>query len=1590
MNYENNTEDIIDIKSNIVGFGTTSVGTGTYRFKLPNQPSGQERTAIYQSNYSKSIGISTVFELSKSLFNSVKSVIEVSIGSTKALHQVMVVHNSDGVYMNQLPFLSASGILPNTSIEEYDNILGIGTFGVNFDSSNNFLLKFYPDAFFNSSDIQVSALNLCIYSDVDALNTVNTPKLSYGNVLESVDLYGYNAPFGSRVQKTEFTLTYNNTPIFAKSFEPSNSTEVNLSTGLFTIDNHFFRTNEELIYKPGSTFVGVGSTAMEYKGTGGIGELPETVFAVRNDENSFYISTTSPASVGTAVTFVGVGTGNYHKFVMGNSNTKAVVSIDNILQSPLANKLLSYTLKDNVGGQIGTASTIFGLSGISSINPYDILKINDEYLKVVNVGFGTTTIGPITTGIGTTALVVVERGFVGTSATNHADDSTVQLYKGSYNIVDEKIHFASPPRGRSGVLRDSSNLLEPKSDFNGRVYLRNDYSTNQIYDDISEQFTGIGQTFKLTIDGVNATGLGNSGGNGLLLVNNIYQRPTAENNPGNNYQIIEDTVSGISSISFTGIATDTGDIFISDRDVNQNELPRNGLIVSLGSTPGLGYAPLVGARTFAKTNANGEITSIVSTGATGPSNSITTANYNNITGDIVITTKDPHDFELGIVNQVKLHNLEFDCSGQYLGVTTTFFPEDIDPVTGVSSASYSVLDTIPGDFEHKFIRDADNDGAIMLPVAPYGDRKVTSAVYSPTKGTLIVTHDGDALSHNQAIKFRASSLVFTCDADGHTTEHPYPRTTDPVYGNTIYIYDVSGNTFTVFVGKSPTYRFKTNVGISTIPHNYMQGGTVMPWYDANYGSGYRGSVSIGITDVPFTHKFVGTSGTSIFVNSWTGTPKTATDASYNPSSGDLILTIPSHGLTTSDNVGINTDSLIFSCSKDDYKSIHVYPRSTDPVSGILTSINSKTDDTFTVNVGSSIGRNGNITATVGAGGTLAFNIGAAGTNYKNPEITIPEPNYTNLEVKGVSRLGIGTTTDTGIGLLLDVTIGASSTTGTGATQFSVTNWNITRDGYSFKKGDVFTPVGLVTDANLESPISQFELTVVDTFTDSFAAWQFGQFDYIDSIKDQQDGKRTRFTLKYDDEFLNFDKDSNSDFNINLSNALLIIVNGIIQEPDVSYKFAGGTSFVFTQAPKPEDDVSIFFYRGTSQDDTVLKEGIKPTLKGGDKLELLKIYDNDVNQKSRVMVGVATLGSGYVETDLYSGDGVNDLDKTIKWVKQKSDRIIDGEPISKSRPSLEPLIFPTAKIIGDISSTDGLTNIFIDNKGIFDDEEEISIKPIGGFIIDSISPVAAGLTAIVSAAGTISALSIVSGGSGYVGATTSVSIGIPTTGIGVGVGTIATATVTITNGSITTPITITNEGFGYNQSKVPNVLASLPTSNKLEQVSKINAIQGFTGIITGIGTTSGIGGAPLAIEFNLKDGGIYNGLLINYPVYIYGTSIGSGVTSIYTSDDNIVGIGTTFLDNVYNVSAWNSTTGVIKCNIDSNTSVVGLGSTSGTIYAGEVSWGRLYNNDTGTITRGVNPISIGVTGLTIDVGLTTFPTIQRRLQGLRDTGGIEVS
>jgi hypothetical protein len=625
---------------------------------------------------------------------------------------------------------------------------------------------------------------------------------------------------------------------------------------------------------------------------------------------------------------------------------------------------------------------------------------------------------------------------------------------------------------------------------------------------------------------------------------------------------------------------------------------------------------------------------------------------------------------------------------------------------------------------------------------------------------------------------------------------------------------------------------------------------------------------------------------------------------------------------------------------------------------------------------------------VGTGGTLTFNVTNGGTGYSSEtQILVSEPSYENLEVTGVSRVGLGTTTDTGIGLLLNINVGASSTTGIGSTYHSVNNFNISRSGYSFRKGDVFKPVGLVTAAGLTSPLSEFELTVLEVFNDNFASWQFGELDYIDSVKNFQDGVRIRFPLFYNGSLLSFQKPEDS--SLSLQNALLIFINGVIQEPGESYIFDGGTSFAFSIAPKPEDKIDIFFYRGTRGEDDNSKLNIAPSLEKGD---IIRVYKNDSTldilrtdtQDERTVFDITS--SDKFETSLYVEQGIDEKNfKPMSLIKQKTDRIINGEFVSKKRQSLISQIYPTAKIIKDIDSSD--TIIFVDDVSNFN--YNLGAQPynnLSGIIVDGQeNPSSANITATIGAGGTVSSLTIdpENFGSGYVGSTVNIKFQNPLQiddPQNVGVGTTATATATVGSGGTLTGTTITNPGFGY--TIAPKTIVPLPNVN-LENLSKIENIKGFSGIITGIGTTAGTNGHPLALKFHLDTSptAFGNDLSVNYPILIKNTTIGNGVTSV-DNTPNPIGIGTTFVDNIYYVGAItvHGSVGIITCNIDSGTDITGL-STSGDMV-GEFSWGLFQN-----VSRSSSPISIQVSGKTVDVGLSTFPTIQRRGEGLRDTGAL---
>ena len=109
---------------------------------------------------------------------------------------------------------------------------------------------------------------------------------------------------------------------------------------------------------------------------------------------------------------------------------------------------------------------------------------------------------------------------------------------------------------------------------------------------------------------------------------------------------------------------------------------------------------------------------------------------------------------------------------------------------------------------------------------------------------------------------------------------------------------------------------------------------------------------------------------------------TPSDANYNPSTGNLVLTIGSHSLSVGEGIVIDDNSLIFTCTMDNDDSQKSYPRpDIDPFAGRSMPITATTDTTITINAGVS-GPNKYFTPSAAnydaVNGDLTFTVGQHG------------------------------------------------------------------------------------------------------------------------------------------------------------------------------------------------------------------------------------------------------------------------------------------------------------------------------------------------------------------------------------------------------------------------------------------------------------------------------------------------------------------------------------------------------------------------------------------------------------------------------------
>ena len=476
----------------------------------------------------------------------------------------------------------------------------LGTISANTSGSNT-NLYFTP---ISGIDVQVRVVQNAIGLLNNSLTT--STYIDLNNVLINTN-YGSYEGTEFDVRKS-FNLTSGQKPVFERYFNGQESTIVNVSTNQIKIPNHFFVTGEEVSYtysgSDSTRAIGIATTSIA--GVGLTTKLPSTVYIVKNDD--LYVQVAASASealkqVPTVLDFTTTGIGTFHKFTSKKQNSKVLISIDNFIQTPIVSTAVTSTLSSDVL----LSDDRINLVGVTSFFGGDLIKIDDEIMRITSIGVGTFS-----------NRLAVQRPWMGTGVSTHVNGSLVTKIIGDYNIVDNVINFNSAPYGLTPIGTTTNPPDErdyvgvgTHSTFSGRSFIKSGipdttyetYWKNNVFDDISSNFVGLKTEFTLKSNGSNVSGIVTS--NAVILLNNIFQGPARPGgiNISGDYTLKES--SGITSISFIGFGT-----LSASYDVNTKNIARGGIIVSVGSTSGFGYQPLVSAGGTAIVSGFGTISSI--------------------------------------------------------------------------------------------------------------------------------------------------------------------------------------------------------------------------------------------------------------------------------------------------------------------------------------------------------------------------------------------------------------------------------------------------------------------------------------------------------------------------------------------------------------------------------------------------------------------------------------------------------------------------------------------------------------------------------------------------------------------------------------------------------------------------------------------------------------------------------------------------------------------------------------------------------------------------------------------------------------------
>ena len=328
----------------------------------------------------------------------------------------------------------------------------------------------------------------------------------------------------------------------------------------------------------------------------------------------------------------------------------------------------------------------------------------------------------------------------------------------------------------------------------------------------------------------------------------------------------------------------------------------------------------------------------------------TKVKYIPATGDMICTVAS-HGLNKGDRIQFANNSLTFTCSKDNDNSNHTY-PRAADPAAGswitVSEVTTNSFKVNVGESQ-RFQYTPSNStytastGVLTLTVGDHSllgavSHTPTAATYTPADGKVVITVTGHGMSNGDMVLLDDGAITLSC-THGSGGQSSYPRSTDPISGKFVEIFDVTTDTFTIqCLDAVPSTNTTTHTWVSGVANSIKQARDVVTIdenglvftcemddratlhsYPRKSDRAYKSALGVYSVTSDTITVYV---GKSPIVN------YTPTDASYDATSGVMELTIGSHNLSAGQSIKLSDGAITFTCDQDGNTSTHSYPRTT--------------------------------------------------------------------------------------------------------------------------------------------------------------------------------------------------------------------------------------------------------------------------------------------------------------------------------------------------------------------------------------------------------------------------------------------------------------------------------------------------------------------------------------------------------------------------------------------------------------------------------------------------------------------------------------